>query len=159
MLVCTEIHFWHFTISHIGNRLKTFMPSRFNMTLRPFVSHYAHFVGTSKRNKPNKNYNKSFVIFKCLSLMIFIEFNLSHPLKLIWATKISLPSSGSVVGELQAGHAPVKISHKKDGHERWPHRFHVSWFPPPPAIPTMESLLLPPAGMGHPLRKPKSSTS
>ena len=22
--------------------------------------------------------------------------------------------------------SPVQISHKKDGHQRWPHRFHVS---------------------------------
>ena len=27
---------------------------------------------------------------------------------------------------------PVKISHKKDGHRRQPHRFHVSCSPPPP---------------------------
>ena len=27
--------------------------------------------------------------------------------------------------------SPVKISHKKDGRQRWPHRFHVSWPPPP----------------------------
>ena len=26
---------------------------------------------------------------------------------------------------------PVKISHKKDGHRRWPHRFHVSRPPLP----------------------------
>ena len=25
---------------------------------------------------------------------------------------------------------PVKISHEKDGHQRWPHRFHVSCPPP-----------------------------
>ena len=24
---------------------------------------------------------------------------------------------------------PVKINHKKDGHQRRPHRFHVSWPP------------------------------
>ena len=28
---------------------------------------------------------------------------------------------------------PVKISHKKDGHQRWLHRFHVSR-PPPLAV-------------------------
>ena len=28
---------------------------------------------------------------------------------------------------------PVKIGHKKDGHRRRPHRFHVSWPPPYPA--------------------------
>ena len=27
--------------------------------------------------------------------------------------------------------SPVQISHKKDGHQRRPHRFHVSWAPPP----------------------------
>ena len=32
------------------------------------------------------------------------------------------------------GHlGPVKISHKKDGHRRWLHRFHVSWPPQYPA--------------------------
>ena len=25
---------------------------------------------------------------------------------------------------------PVKNSHKKDDHKRWPHRFRVSWSPP-----------------------------
>ena len=30
--------------------------------------------------------------------------------------------------------SPVEISHKKDGRQRWPHRFHVSW-PPPPTQP------------------------
>ena len=28
---------------------------------------------------------------------------------------------------------PVKISHKKDGRQRWQHRFHVSLPPPYPA--------------------------
>ena len=27
--------------------------------------------------------------------------------------------------------SPVKISHKKDGCQKWPHRFHVSCPPPP----------------------------
>ena len=42
-----------------------------------------------------------------------------------------MPSSGSRGG--QGGHAPspVKISHKKDGRRRCPHRFHVSRSPPP----------------------------
>ena len=29
--------------------------------------------------------------------------------------------------------SPVQISHKKDGRQRWPYRFHVSWPPPYPA--------------------------
>ena len=29
--------------------------------------------------------------------------------------------------------SPVQISHKKDGRQRQPHRFHVSWPPPHPA--------------------------
>ena len=37
-------------------------------------------------------------------------------------------------GEGQGGHdpppGPVKISHKKDGRQRRPHRFHVSYPPP-----------------------------
>ena len=40
-------------------------------------------------------------------------------------------SSGSRGG--RGGHAPpgpVKIGHKKDGRQRWPHRFHVSSAPP-----------------------------
>ena len=32
---------------------------------------------------------------------------------------------------------PVKISHKKDGHQRQPHRFHASR--PPPLYPTARS--------------------
>ena len=32
-----------------------------------------------------------------------------------------------------APQSPVEISHKKDGRQRWPHRFHVSCPPPYPA--------------------------
>ena len=35
--------------------------------------------------------------------------------------------------------SPVEISHKKDGRQRWPYRFHVSW-PPPPTRP-LDSML------------------
>ena len=38
---------------------------------------------------------------------------------------------GSVAdpGGAKAPSGPVKIGHKKDGHRRWPHRFHVSRLP------------------------------
>ena len=43
-------------------------------------------------------------------------------------------SSGSRGGGCRGGHGPpgpVKTSHKKDGRQRRPHRFHVSWPPLP----------------------------
>ena len=52
----------------------------------------------------------------------------------------SYVSSGSGGGR-RGGHAPppgpVKVSHKKDGHRRQPHRFHVSH--PPPLYPAAGS--------------------
>ena len=41
-----------------------------------------------------------------------------------------ITSSGSKGG--QGGHGPLcllNISHKKDGYQRRPHRFHISWSP------------------------------
>ena len=38
---------------------------------------------------------------------------------------------------------PVEISHKKDGRQRWPHRFHVSWTPPHPAAGSDAGLSVP----------------
>ena len=35
---------------------------------------------------------------------------------------------------------PVEISQKKDGHQRWPHRFHVSWPPTQPLDPMLLNL-------------------
>ena len=47
----------------------------------------------------------------------------------------SLGSSGSrgAKDAMPPPPSPVKISHKKDGCQRWPHRFHVSRPPPYPA--------------------------
>ena len=44
---------------------------------------------------------------------------------------------------------PVKISHKKDGRQRWPYRFHVSR---PPSTRPLDPLL--PGGGSRPLRPP-----
>ena len=54
----------------------------------------------------------------------------------------TIPSSRSGGGG-QGGHGPpgpVKIGHKKDGHQRQPHRFHVSQ---PPFTPPLDLLLIP----------------
>ena len=50
----------------------------------------------------------------------------------IFAAKHIYCSSGS--GGVPRGPcppSPVQTSHKKDGRQRWPHRFHVSWPPLP----------------------------
>ena len=55
----------------------------------------------------------------------------------------NMDSSGSKEGG-RGGHAPspgpVKITHKKDGHQRRLHRFHVS--APPPPIRPLDPLLI-----------------
>ena len=37
---------------------------------------------------------------------------------------------------------PVKISYKKEGHWRWPHKFHVSWPPPYSATGSATEMLM-----------------
>ena len=48
-----------------------------------------------------------------------------------WFFSISSGSRGGAEGAM-APPSPVEISHKKYGCQKWPHRFHVSWPPPPP---------------------------
>ena len=50
-------------------------------------------------------------------------------------TSVADPVGGGGKGTMSP--CPVKISHKKDGHRRRPHRFHVS--PPPPTYPVAGS--------------------
>ena len=53
-------------------------------------------------------------------------------LKVLLSMGGSSGSRGGAEGAM-APPGPVKISHKKDGRQRRPHRFHVSWPPPYPA--------------------------
>ena len=55
-----------------------------------------------------------------------------------WTTRRLLPVADPAGGRgCRGGHgpspSPVEVSHKKDGRQRWPHRFHVSCPPPYPA--------------------------
>ena len=55
----------------------------------------------------------------------------TRPINLVETNKayISVADPGGPRGACPPG--PVKISHKKDGRQRRPHRFHVYWPPPP----------------------------
>ena len=48
----------------------------------------------------------------------------------MWVEATAVADPGGAEGAM-APPGPGKISHKKDGHQRQPHRFHVSWPPPP----------------------------
>ena len=65
-----------------------------------------------------------------IKLMLLLNI-MQHPLHVLSENIKECISSGSRGG--QEGHAPppdpVKISHKKDGRQRQPHRFHVSRLP------------------------------
>ena len=63
-----------------------------------------------------------FILVRKVFASNFIEVSLA-------VSNYTMISSGSRGGGCRGGHAPpgpVKTSHKKDGHQRQPHRFHVS---------------------------------
>ena len=80
-----------------------------------------------------------FTLCPALQLFYWLSWNSVFTACANWICSHSHVSPVADPGGCRGGHAPspspVQISHKKDGRQKRPHRFHVSWPPYPTAGP------------------------
>ena len=77
-----------------------------------------------KKDKDKSTVSPNFVLFLSVARKVIFIVNSDF--------KESISSGSGGVPRVPCPPNPVQISHKKDGCQRWPHRFHVSWPPSPP---------------------------